>query len=63
MILTLPVMLMLLFHLQISRFTPFTFTTSLPIRNDESKMELKKQAAILTLPFEPLLNIIAVINH
>jgi hypothetical protein len=45
------------------RFTLFTFTVSLLIGNDESKMELKKRVAILTLSFEPLLNIVALIKH
>jgi len=39
--------LTLLFHLQVFRFTPFTFTTGLPIGNDELKMELKKRVTIL----------------
>jgi len=47
MTLALLVMLTLLFHLQVSRFTPFTFTTGLPIGNDELKMELKKRVTIL----------------
>jgi hypothetical protein len=47
MTLALLVMLTLLFHLHISRFTPFMFTTGLPIGNDESKMELKKRVTIL----------------
>src|SRR5271170_7255337 len=47
MTLALLVKLTLLFHLQVSRFMPFTFTTGLPIGNDELKMELKKRVTIL----------------
>lgn len=61
MTLTLPDMLTLLFHLQISRFPLFTFTAGLLMGNDESKMEFKKGVTIPTLPFEPLF--VALIKH